>query len=159
LTEAMPRKPMHLAAMVAAGVVVLTGAHALRQSWAREAPRSPDVAATSEAAEAVDPGRHCAIYHARFGGSRARLLKVMRGDVANYVVIEVSRGNRVVPSVQRAWLRGAYGDAEPVWLGEFASPDSALAKAARLCPDTARCRRGEPNCGPDEGPFSALPAL
>jgi hypothetical protein len=148
--------PLSIAALIAAGLVVLSGAHALRQGWVRGPARTITAAERPEMAQS-GASAACAIYHARFGGSRSHLVKVVRGDVANFVVIEVSRGNRVVPSVQRAWLRGAYGEVEPVWLGEFASPDSALARAVRLCPDGSRCRRGEPNCGPDERPFVVAP--
>lgn len=146
------RTMMQMAALAAAVLVLLTGLHALNAP----ARRSGVIPWTvpDETAAAVGDARRCSIYHARFGGNRARLVRVIRGEVANFVVIEVSRGNRVVPAVQRAWLRSTFGEGEPLWLGEFASPDTALAKAARLCPERARCSRGEPDCGPDDRPFS-----
>ena len=159
---AMSGTPTHLAAIVAAGLVLATGAYAWRQSTAHEAhaavaPDGPPSAASGQ--DGADADRLCAIYHARFGGTRARLVRMMRDDIANFVVIELSRGERVAASVQRAWLRASYGEGEPVWLGEFASPESALAKAVRLCPQAARCERGTPGCGPEERPFTALPTL
>jgi hypothetical protein len=147
----MPRT-MQMAALAAAVLVLLTGVHALNAPARRTGVMPWTV--PDETAAAVGDTRQCSIYHARFGGNRARLVRVIRGEVANFVVIEVSRGNRVVPAVQRAWLRATFGEGEPLWLGEFASPDTALAKAARLCPESARCSRGEPDCGPDDRPFS-----
>ena len=147
-------EPMRMAALVAAGLVLMTGALALRERAERAAIRSDWRPPGDRAEEAVDSDRRCSIYHARFGGTRARLVRIARGNVANYVVVEVSRGSRVLPSVQRAWLRAAFGEGEMVWLGEFAAPDTALSRAARLCPEAARCRPGEPDCGPDERPFS-----
>ena len=105
-----------------------------------------------------EAGRQCAIYHARFGGLRARLIKVRRGEVVNYVVIEMPRRDPMMPSVQRNWLRGAYGEAEPAHIAEFTSIDAALAKAVLLCPADMRCRHGEPDCGPDLRPFTAARA-
>ena len=148
------RRLMHVAALVAGGLVVMTGVLAVRERAQRLADASHWRPPGDRMEAAVDPNGQCSIYHARFGGTRARLVRIARGHVANYVVIEVSRGSRALPSVQRAWLRGAFGEGEMVWLGEFASPDTALNKAARLCPETARCRIGEPDCGPDERPFS-----
>jgi len=144
-----------MAALVAAGLVLMTGALAVRERAERAAAalsdRSPP---PDQAAEAIDADGPCSIYHARFGGTRARLVRIRRGEVANYVIVEVSRGGRVLPSVQRAWLRAAFGEGELVWLGEFASPEAALSKAGQLCPQTARCQHGEPDCGPDERPLS-----
>jgi len=143
--------PLPAMAMLAAGFLALTATHALQQSWAREvggAAQRGQSPATGDVPNGEAAARQCAIYHARFGGTRARLVMVMQADVANYVVIEVSKGSRVVPTVATAWLRGAFGGAEASWLGEFASPDGALAMAARLCPQSMRCRIGEENCGP-----------
>jgi hypothetical protein len=139
------------AALLATACVALTAGHALHRADARVAPDDrvepgsmPDAGGWAVEGE---PQR-CAIYHARFGGTRAELVRLVVGDVANYVVLEVSRGTRLPPSVPSAWLRAAFGAAEPAWLGEFASPDSALQRAARLCPASTRCAVGEQNCGP-----------
>ena len=150
---AMPR-PLHAQAMLAAGLLALTGAHALHLHWARAVSDAP-LATPLPSREDASAGsvRRCAIYHARFGGTRAWLARVVAADVANYIVMEVSKGSRVVPTVQFAWLHGAFGGAEALWLGEFASAERALAKAVRLCPQTMRCRIGEVNCGPHAGPL------
>ena len=148
------REPMRMllrsAALSAAGCLALTGGHALSRMSSREVGAAADTARGVAEGDARAGGlaEKCAIYHARFGGTRARLIMVMHDDVANYVVMEVSKGSRVPPSVPIAWLRGAFGGAEASWLGEFASPESALARAALLCPESIRCRIGEENCGP-----------
>ena len=46
------------------------------------------------------------------------------------------------------WLRANYGDSEHLWLGDYISADSALARARDLCPLARRCWPGEPDCGP-----------
>ena len=146
-------KAMPMAALLAGGLLALTGWVELTER-ARRPSADASQLARARPDETVDPGRLCSIYHARFGGARARLVRILRGDVANYVVIDVSRGSRVLPSVQRAWLRSAFGEGETVWLGEFASAETALNRAARLCPEETRCERGAPDCGPDERPFT-----
>jgi hypothetical protein len=138
------------AALLATACVALTAGHALHRADARvtaDDRAEPGARAAAGSAEPGEPQR-CAIYHARFGGTRAELVKLIVGDVANYVVLEVSRGTRLPPTVPSAWLKAAFGAAEPSWLGEFASPDSALQRAVRLCPASTRCAVGEENCGP-----------
>jgi hypothetical protein len=144
-------KPGNGLATLAAGFLALTAMHALNGSSAREvvdAGRSGDRPAPGATTAVQGAARQCAIYHARFGGVRAWLVKVMRSDVANYIVMEVSQGRRVLPNVETAWLAGAFSGAEAFWLGEFASAERALARAADLCPRFMRCRIGEENCGP-----------
>jgi len=139
------------AALAAAAVLALTLNHALQESWARKGGTVMlPVPSRWDGELDVSDGavRQCAIYHAHFGGSRARLLKIMRADVANYIVMDVAQGRAFVPRAQIGWLRSAFGGADAAWLGEFASADRALARAADLCPLTMRCRIGEENCGP-----------
>jgi hypothetical protein len=145
------RNVLTAAALAAVGALAFTLSHALVESWGRKGGRAKlPVPPRSEGELAAREGaaRQCAIYHARFGGQRARLLKIMRADVANYVVIDVAQGRSRVPNTQIAWLRGAFGGADAAWLGEFTSAERALARAADLCPLTMRCRIGEESCGP-----------
>jgi hypothetical protein len=139
------------AALLVTACVALTAGHALHRADARVAPddrAAPGAVPGDTGWAAEGEPQRCAIYHARFGGTRAELVRLVVGDVANYVVLEVSRGTRLPPTVPSAWLRAAFGAAEPSWLGEFASPDSALQRAVRLCPASTRCAVGEQNCGP-----------
>jgi hypothetical protein len=103
-------------------------------------------AAQSVTAALADRGP-CALDYARFGGQRAQLIKAVRGTVANFVVLEVAGRDPLQRSQRIRWLRAAYGDAEHVWLGEFASPEAALARAAELCPPAWRCRETDAGCG------------
>ncbi len=89
----------------------------------------------------------CAISHARFGGRRAQLIKVMQGSVPNYVVVEVGRRDPLVRLQRGDWLHAAYGGAAQTWLGEFSSAAAAMARAARLCPPDLRCWPGDADCG------------
>jgi hypothetical protein len=143
LMAVIPR-PFSLAAVAAASLLLLTGLDAYRQGGTR-AERTTAIAVAIEA-DAVEP-RACSIDHARFGGQRAQLVRVTRGDVANYVVLEVGKRDPTMRARRVQWLRAAYGEAEHTWLGEFASADAALAGAARLCPPQVRCMPGEPDCG------------
>jgi hypothetical protein len=143
------RSLLGAAAFLATGLLAITAGRVLYQP--RVLATAPRPGASVPAAAAF-PGaaaqRRCAIYHARFGGTRAQLVVVIAVDVANYVVMEVASGARLPPSIPSAWLRAAFGAAETFWLGEFASPESALRRAASLCPESMRCLIGTPNCGP-----------
>jgi hypothetical protein len=110
-----------------------------------ESPR-PAIRSSADAAAAAT--ERCAINHARFGGSRAQMYKVIKDGVANYVVMEVgSKRDPLMRFVRKDWLRVAYGeDAQQVWLGGFGSSDAALARAAELCPLQERCLPGDAGC-------------
>jgi hypothetical protein len=74
----MMAKPLSLAALAAAGLILLTGAYAFSQRLAKvEEPPQRDVRTPADEAAALVAGR-CAINHARFGGQRAQLYKVTR---------------------------------------------------------------------------------
>jgi hypothetical protein len=137
-------KPLVTAALAAAGLVMLTGAVAVSQRFAKvqDAPRP----AVSSAADAAT--ERCAINHARFGGRRAQMYKVIKDGVINYVVMEVgSKRDPLMRFVRKDWLRVAYGeDTQHVWLGGFGSSDAALARAAELCPSHVRCLPGDAGC-------------
>jgi hypothetical protein len=133
-----------LLAIAAAGLVLLTGLDAHRQSG-EPAERSHPRHGPIGAAEAEQGP--CAIDHARFGGQRAQLVKVLRSGAPSYVVLEVGRRDPSMRTRRAQWLRAAYGQAEHVWLGEFTSADAALTRAAKLCPPEVRCLPGTPDCG------------
>jgi hypothetical protein len=135
-----------IAAVAAACLVLLTCAYATsKHDGAADPPLPRDIAYAREAAAQSE---RCALYHARFGGRRAQLIRVMRGSVPNYVVMEVGKRDPAMTSLRGTWLKAAYGDVEHVWLGEYASTDAAMAKAASLCPPTQRCWPNEADCGP-----------
>ena len=60
----------------------------------------------------------------------------------------VGKRDPAMRSLRSNWLSAMYGDGEHVWLGEYASADGALARAARLCPPASRCWPGDADCGP-----------
>jgi hypothetical protein len=136
-----------IAAAAAAILVLLTCAFAYSRRGTEAERLSPREAAYSREVTATGSGR-CALYHARFGGQRAQLIKVMRGSVSNYVVVEVGKRDPSMRSLRSNWLKSAYGEADHIWLGEYGSADAALARAARLCPPASRCWPGDVDCGP-----------
>ena len=140
-------KATSIAAMAAACLVLLTCAHAASRSGAEpDLPSLREVANSREVAVAGS-GR-CTLYHARFGGRRAQLIRVTKGSIRNYVILEVGKRDPSMRSLRSNWLKANYGVAEHVWLGEYGSADAALAKAAHLCPAAQRCWPGEADCGP-----------
>jgi hypothetical protein len=144
----MTIRPLSIAALVAAALVVLTGVHASshRAPKVEDAPPRVRQPAVDEAA--TPPGSRCAINHARFGGRRAQMYKVTKNGVANYVVMEIgSRRDPLMRFIRNDWLRMAYGQgAQRVWLGSFSSSEAAVAKAAELCPPPMRCLPGDEGC-------------
>ena len=144
-----------MAAIGATAFVLLTWVHAASQRGAgREegASRGGDYAHEVEVAAGSE---RCALYHARFGGQRAQLVRVMQGSVPNYIVIEVGKRDPRMRSLRSNWLRSAYGDAEPVWLGEYGSAEAAMTRALKLCPPDRRCWPQDVDCGP-QAPARAL---
>ena len=125
-------------AIAAGGLVLLTYAYAASRPVDQAEQLSPREVAYSREAVAAGSGR-CAIHHARFGGQRAQLIKIIHGNVPSYVVMEVGQRNPAMRSLRSNRLKGTYGDAEHVWLGEFASADDAEtfgAMALGLAKDT-----------------------
>ena len=128
--------------------MLLTLVAAYSRRGPHDGPVSPRRDTRSVESAPAASGR-CAISQARFGGRRAQLVKVMRGEVPNYVVIEVGRRDPLVPFQRADWLRAAYGNGEHTWLGEFSSAQAAMVKAARSCPPSLRCWPGDAGCGPE----------
>jgi hypothetical protein len=81
-----------------------------------------------EAAEAS-----CTIRRAIFGGERAALIKVPKRSVQHYIVLDLPAGNPMMPFYQADWLAANYGKVTPTFMGEFATVDAAVRKAANLC--------------------------
>src|SRR5262245_29473209 len=134
--------------LAALGLIALTAAHAVgERTSAPEPPARREVGSAREAA-ATGPER-CRLYHARFGGGRAELLRVSTGGVSTYLVIELGKRDPAMRRVRHTWLRAAYGDAGRVWLGEFASAEAAMLRATLYCPATQRCWPGESACAPE----------
>lgn len=141
-------KPLTVAALAAAGLLLLTGAYAFSQRIAKvEEPTRPAAQSPADEAGAVAAGR-CAINHARFGGQRAQMFKVIKDGVANFVVLEVgSKRDPLMRFIRNDWLRMAYGEgSQRIWLGGFATVDAALERAAELCPPSLRCFPGDAAC-------------
>lgn len=137
---------MTAAAIAAAVLVLLT----LAMSWSqRSRTRDPLQPPVRErwVESAPSPAQRCAIAQAHFGGPRAQLVRVRRGEVANYVVVEIGKRDPLARLQRGDWLMAAYGAAESEWLGEFGSAAAAMVRAARLCPRRARCWPGDPGCG------------
>jgi hypothetical protein len=143
-------RPLPVASLAAAGLLLLTGAYAFSERLAK-VEESPRPAAQSPADAATVATARCAINHARFGGQRAQMFKVTKDGVANFVVLEVgSKRDPLMRFIRNDWLRMAYGeDAPRVWLGGFDTVDAALAKAAELCPPPLRCLPGDAACEPE----------
>jgi hypothetical protein len=151
----MARNVTSFAAIVAVGLLMLTGVHVASQRARQAEPPSSRAGAYAREAMPVGSDR-CALAHARFGGRRAQLIRVTNGGVRNYVVVEVGKRDPGMRSLRRGWLKANYGDAEHVWLGEYGSAEAAMALAASLCPPDRRCWPGEADCGTQaESPTAA----
>jgi hypothetical protein len=127
----MNPKLIRLLAVAATVLVVVSGVNRLMrpQVVSEPAPKKKSVAANT-GKQADIP---CTIKRAPFGGTQASLIKVMKGKMAHYIVMDHPGGNPAVPFYQRDWLEATYGEAEPVVMGQFSSVESAVTRAASLC--------------------------
>jgi hypothetical protein len=111
-------------------MVVITGFN--RWMWPPGPPPAPEkktiASTTSKGSE-----QPCTIKRAPFGGTQTSLLKVMKGKVAHYVILDHPTDNPMAPFLQRDWLEATYGPVQPVVMGEFATEDAAVMRAASLC--------------------------
>ena len=144
-----PRRPLLLASVLA---VAATGF-----LWAREAgtartradadarkTRKPDFERWNKP---LGEGR-CAIDIARFGGSRARLVRVEKNGTVHFAVIEMAARASPLGALQQGdWLQAKFGSAQTFTLGHFGSTAAALVRAGQLCPPALRCLPGRPGCG------------
>lgn len=89
----------------------------------------------------------CAIDVARFGGTRARLVRVESNGTIHFAVIEMAARPSPLGALQQGdWLLGKFGTAPTVTLGHFGSTAAALNRASHLCPPALRCLPGRPGC-------------
>jgi hypothetical protein len=128
-----------LLAILAACLVILTGIISIK-SWMttpkQEGPRKrPTGVITSEQPKPKPSSAEapCAIKRAVFGGERAALLKVPKRSVQHYVVLDLPTDNPMMPFYQADWLAANYGKVTPQFMGEFATVDAAVQKAANYC--------------------------
>jgi hypothetical protein len=148
-SRSLMARPLSVASLAAAGLVLLTGAYAFSERLAKiEEPPRPAAQSPADDATADIATVRCAINHARFGGQRAQMFKVTKDGVANFVVLEVgSKRDPLMRFIRNDWLRMAYGEGSPrAWFGGFDTVDAALAKAAELCPPALRCLPGDAAC-------------
>ena len=128
-----------LLAILAACLVILTGIISIK-GWMTtpkpEGPRKrPTGVITSEQPKPKPSSVEapCAIKRAVFGGERAALLKVPKRSVQHYVVLDLPTDNPMMPFYQADWLAANYGKVTPQFMGEFATVDAAVQKAANYC--------------------------
>ena len=127
----MNPKLIQLLAVAATVLVVATGVTRLISPPPAEQPTQKKKSVASNTSKQPDPP--CTIKRAPFGGTEASLLKVMRGKVAHYVVLDHPVGNPMTPFYQRDWLEATYGPVQPVVMGDFSSVEAAVMRAASLC--------------------------
>lgn len=137
-------------------LVSLVAVAATAALWARDASNAR-ARAEADARNARKPdferwnkplgeGR-CAIDVARFGGTRARLVRVESNGTIHFAVIEMAARTSPLGTLQQGdWLRGKFGAAPTVTLGHFGSTTAALNRAGQLCPPALRCLPGRPGC-------------
>jgi hypothetical protein len=128
-----------LLAILAACLVILTGIISIK-NWMttpkQEGPRKrPTGVITSEQPKPKPSSAEapCAIKRAVFGGERAALLKVPKRSVQHYVVLDLPTDNPMMPFYQADWIAANYGKVTPQFMGEFATVDAAVQKAAVHC--------------------------
>jgi hypothetical protein len=127
----MNPKLIRLLAVAATVLVVVSGVNRLMrpQVVSEPAPKKKSVVANT----GKETDTPCTIKRAPFGGTQASLIKVMKGKVAHYIVLDHPGGNPMVPFYQRDWLEATYGSVQPVVMGEFSSVEGAVMRAASLC--------------------------
>ena len=125
----MNSKSIQLLAIVATCLILATGISSLMRSpgqvGSQKKPPGKKKLAQAEA--------HCTIKRAAFGGTQSALLKVMKGPVVHYVVLDHPEGNPMMPFYQRDWLEANYGESRPTVVGEFPTVEAAVVRAASLC--------------------------
>jgi hypothetical protein len=128
----MNPKALQLLAVVATCLVIATGISRLRQG--PPPADGPQQQKKSVASNTQKPEPACTIKRAAFGGTtQTSLLKAMKGKVAHYIVLDHPQDNPMMPFWQRDWLEANYGPVKPAVVGEFSTPDAAIARAATLC--------------------------
>jgi hypothetical protein len=135
----MNPKSIRLLAILATCLIIVSGIHALlkrpQPNQAGPLKRPTGVVSNNTSGKRKVPQAElpCTIRRAAFGGTQTSLLRLMKGKVAHYVVLDHPHDNPMVPFYQRDWLEANYGVAEPPVVGEFATVEEAIAQAAILC--------------------------
>jgi hypothetical protein len=127
----MNPKLIQLLAIAATVLVVVSGVTRLMHPAPSEEPKARKKSVVSNTTNEKEPP--CTIKRAPFGGTQASLLKVMKGKVVHYVVLDHPDDNPAAPLYQYHWLEATYGEVEPVVLGEFSTVEGAIMRAASLC--------------------------
>jgi hypothetical protein len=124
-------KPTQVLAIIATSLIVVTGVNYLL----RPPPRPDGLAKKSQASKTKKPAAlaSCKITRAVFGGTESALLRVTKGHVVHYVVLDLPTDNPLAPAYQSNWLEANYGSAEPALIGVFSTVDAAVDRAAGLC--------------------------
>lgn len=127
----MNPKAIRLLAIAATILVVVSGVNRLMrpQVISEPAPKKKSIASNT----GKDTDQPCTIKRAPFGGTQTSLVKVMKGKVAHYIILDHPADNPFAPFLQRDWLEATYGEVQPVRMGEFATPEAAVLRAANLC--------------------------
>ena len=122
-------KPLHAAAIVVTLLLVVTAVNSRLQ------PPRPESAKKKVRKQAPVPvaNLRCTIKRAVFGGGEAAVLKVQKGRMIHYVVLDLPAKDPVMPVHQARWLEANYGDAQPSLVGVYPSVEDGLSKAADLC--------------------------
>lgn len=120
-------KPLHLAAIVATFLLVVSAVNFMRQP-----PPRPETAKKKRTTP-VKVAERCTIRRAVFGGTEAAILKVRKDSMIHYVVLDLPANDPLMPEYQSRWLDANYGDAQPDVVGVYPTVDDALTKAASIC--------------------------
>jgi hypothetical protein len=123
-------KPLHLAAIFATFLLVVTAVNYRLQPPAR--PETAKAKKKQPAPTKTAEGR-CTIKRAVFGGTQSALLKVTKDGMVHYVVLDLPTDNPRMPDYQSSWLEANYGPAEPAVVGVFPTVEEAVTQAASLC--------------------------
>lgn len=125
-------RPLHLLAIFATFLLVVSGIHSLmRPPPPQDGPqKKPRVVREGSSKKVEAP---CTIKRAAFGGTQSALLKVMKGPVAHFVVLDLPTDNPLMPTYQSNWLDANYGNAEPAVIGVFPTVEAAATRAGSLC--------------------------
>jgi hypothetical protein len=120
-------KPLHLAAIIATFLLVVSAVNALMR------PPPHLEAAKKKKTAPVKVAERCSIKRAVFGGAEAAVLKVRKDNQIHYVVLDLPTNNPLMPEYQSRWLDANYGEAQPDVIGVYPTVEDAISRAASLC--------------------------
>lgn len=130
----MNPKAIQLFALLATCLVIATGVSRLM----RPAPPPEQANLKKKSVVSSNTGKKqgelpCAIRRASFGGTQSAVLKVPKGKMVHYVVVDRPQGNPMMPFYERDWLESNYGPVQTSVVGEFSTVEAAVMRAASLC--------------------------